>query len=193
MQDNSKTTRSLVQSHSNRERYYTYDQALAVIALSKNKENWSSAKNILTGMQKIQEPDGSWVFSFPKEPSIHSRLGSIAWMILAINHYEKKTNDLSFSQSRQRALDFIISNSFTIPGWEGPRFSNIDAPETTWNETEILSVEHLIDTIAAIETLPEALKIKNSALLKKYQATLRRHWLGNRFASGSVPSKKNYQ
>lgn len=170
---------------SDRERFYTYDQALAVIAFAHAGKK-DEASKILNAMAALQENNGAWIFSYPKEPNVQPRTGSISWMLIAINHYQKRFSSTEFSSMREKSIQYLKDNLFQVEGFKGPRFSNVDDPNTNWNEREVLSTEHLIDTIAAFETLPQSERSKYTETILGLRTALKNHWLGDRFASESI-------
>jgi hypothetical protein len=177
-------TGALVQSSADKVRFYTYDQALAIIAFSHAGE-FQSAKKIAQGMCNVQRTDGAWIFSYPAEPTIHDRSGAQAWMVLALNQYESLSGDKSFSKSRDQAARFLRRQIQQKDGNTVVRFSSTKDPTLSYDTTTIVSTEHMIDSIAALESLPNPLSKEDEALVKNLRRTLKAFWIGERYAAGS--------
>ena len=96
----------------NRDLSYIYDQALSVIAFSEAGE-FGKAKNVLDAIVEIQNSDGSWYSSYRASDSFRLDLnkdsGNVAWMIMAINYYEKISGDDNYYSVADKALNFLKS------------------------------------------------------------------------------------
>jgi len=180
---------SLAQSYAGSDRFYTYDQALAVLTFTQSGDQ-DSAHQILSAMKSLQAKDGSWIFSYPAHENILPRSGSIAWMVIAINHYSAKYKSHEFDSTRDLAIHYFEQNSFQENDFFGPKFSNVNEPNSTWDKTQVLSVEHLIDWIAAFDTLPGDVKQAHADQAERMRKTLLNHWVGEHFAPGSIVSTK---
>lgn len=126
---------------------YTYDQAVAAIAfISKNER--LRAEKVLSRMQAIQTPAGSWYNSYwwtannaAEEKRQH--VGVVTWMAMAVMAYEKKYNDTRYRAMAEKALDWCIGFSKPNGGvsgglttWQvGADTSSNDKPEP-WSSTE---------------------------------------------------------
>lgn len=174
---------ALAQSSPDKIRFYTYDQALAIIAFTTSGD-FSSAKKIARAMQSLQRQDGAWVFSYPAEPAIHDRTGANAWMLLALNQYESLSGDQTFNSTRNRAVDFLKRQIRNVSGRTVVRFSSTRDPDLTYDTTEVTSTEHLIDTIAAFESLPEKHPDRDSKLISDLRNSLKDSWIGERLVAG---------
>ncbi len=174
---------ALAQTSPDKIRFYTYDQALAIIAFT-FAHDFVSAKRVARAMQDLQRHDGAWVFSYPAEPTIHDRSGANAWMVLALNQYESESRDTSFARTRNRAIEFLNRQIRVISGKPTIRFTSTRDEALAYDSTEITSTEHLIDTIAAFESLPEAHPLKDTALIAGLRETLKSSWLGEKLAAG---------
>jgi hypothetical protein len=89
---------------------WVYDAALASIALTAAGRP-APARELLAGLAHLQAEDGSWAFSFDAfraSPFDSPRyVGSIAWVVMAINYYEWNTRDATFAGVANDALAFV--------------------------------------------------------------------------------------
>ncbi|NJL28978.1 MAG: hypothetical protein HC897_14370 [Thermoanaerobaculia bacterium] len=89
---------------------WTYDAALATIALTAAGET-TLARELLRGLEGLQEKDGSWPFAFDPD---HARplegkryAGAIAWVVMAANYFESATDDRTFALMARNGLGFL--------------------------------------------------------------------------------------
>lgn len=153
---------SLVKSFDHKNQSYIYDQALAIIAFSKAK-NKKAAKELLLALKHLQLPDGGFYFSYYLDgtspyPNEGERkiAGSIAWVALAANHYQKEFSSPEFLPMTKKILSYLKEQILVIEIQDkiiqAIAFSPNDLSMTPWNETQILALEHNIDTYAAFMT-----------------------------------------
>ena len=131
---------------------YTFDQAIAIIAFTESGE-WDKAKMVLGRMNILQQQisNGAWnEWYIASEPNIicdgseNYVTGPIAWMVMAINYYEAKTNDDSYADMAREALSWLDTMRNTDPNkdeYGSLRFSNL--------HTNIISTEHNMDAYSA--------------------------------------------
>lgn len=103
---------------------YTYDQALAIIAFTEANEI-QRAKNILNRMQVLQRTNGAWYQCYNAANGNlghggcnYYPTGDISWMVMAINFYQVKTGDNSYSQMDLKALSWLDTVRNTNPAEE---------------------------------------------------------------------------
>ncbi len=93
-------------------RSFVYDDALFVLwALGNGRTD--EARRVLLTLQSLQNPDGTWGFSF----AIHSdgfynagyvRAGAVAWVAYAAASYQIRSGDQQFSPLLERALRWLL-------------------------------------------------------------------------------------
>jgi len=98
----------LVQRFPNLSNAHTTEQALIVISLT-HAQKFEEAAIILESMSKLQNSDGSWNlwYSIAKAPDWNIQTDAIAWMVLAIEHYQESFQDYRFATTAERAIRFI--------------------------------------------------------------------------------------
>jgi hypothetical protein len=91
---------------------YTYDQAVAAMAFTA-KGDLGSARSVLDALQTLQNADGSWNSAYAcssKSPLTGQRyVGAIAWVALAVAHYERRSGDaVTYHNMAERAIDWFL-------------------------------------------------------------------------------------
>lgn len=139
---------TLIDSYENNDDIcYTYDQAIAAIALLATGEH-GSAKSILEQLKSLQTEKGTWYNSYyghtlqVQEWLQHA--GPVLWVVLACKYYEVVTADTTFHTMAIKALDW----SLTLQQEDGGINGGLD-----WNGIDILpwaSTEHNIDLYCAL-------------------------------------------
>lgn len=126
---------------------WTYDAALAAIAFTAAGRP-TRARDLLAGLSAIQRDDGSWDFAYDPV-SLRAidgprYVGSMAWVIMAVNFYEADTDDRTFSPMADRGLQFIDRFIVRDPGspLDGGVSMGPAAPRT-------FSAEHNADAYSA--------------------------------------------
>src|SRR3989344_5557950 len=135
-------------------RSFTYDQALAIISFT-HAGNTKEAKKVLNVMKAIQNKDGSWYsayYSNTKKPwEWIKSTGNVAWMVIAINYYEAKTNDKTYSPVADKSIEWLkkrIKNDSSHQCYNG-----LDLGKDWWNvpnPENVFSAEHNLDAISAL-------------------------------------------
>ncbi|MGH9603906.1 MAG: hypothetical protein ACRD24_16120, partial [Terriglobales bacterium] len=90
---------------------YTYDQAVATVAFLA-RGDVTSARRVLDALAALQNADGSWngAYNCKTRASLTSTryLGSNAWVVVAIAHYEKRTADnVTYHIMGERAVNWM--------------------------------------------------------------------------------------
>ncbi|MCE3012719.1 MAG: hypothetical protein LW878_06590 [Proteobacteria bacterium] len=159
----------LVKSYSHKKQSYLYDQALTLISLSHAK-NFSKARGLALALKKLQLPNGSWYFSYyldgssphPREGDMQPN-GAIAWAALALMTYEFQSKDKSFRPEWEKALHHLERNFVKVDGFKGMglRFSQVDNSQTSWKETDVVALEHVLDSLSAFRAAYKLTKRKS--------------------------------
>jgi hypothetical protein len=150
---------SLIKSFTDHSQSYIYDQALAVIALTKANDQ-INAQRLLKGLSHLQLKDGSLYFSYyldgkspyPKEGDKRFA-GAIAWVALAATHYQKKFHQKEFVVFNSKILHYMNKEMLPIEvkgsTTRALRFAPSDIKETPWSEADTAALEHNLDAYAA--------------------------------------------
>lgn len=150
---------SLIKSFTNHSQSYIYDQALAIIAFTKEGDK-VHAEKLLKGLATLQQPDGSLYFSYyldgksPYPIEGDKRFaGAIAWVALAATHYQHKFKSKTYLDFNRRVLSYLESQmrGIKINGvtTKAVVFAPTDIPATDWKENEIAALEHNLDAYSA--------------------------------------------
>jgi hypothetical protein len=151
---------SLIKSFTHHTQSYIYDQALAIIAFT-NERDQKNAKDLLQGLRSLQQIDGSLYFSYyldgkspyPEEGGDKRFAGAIAWVALAATHYQHKFNSHDFVPFNKDVLSYLKTQiaPLSVRGThhKALRFSPTDIRATAWNESETAALEHNLDAYAA--------------------------------------------
>lgn len=143
-----------------------YDQGVCAMALLSEGKT-GEAKEILTGLRALQNPDGSFYFFY----SMYDPLGSYvphkkkfsaqaSWTAMAVSYYTHTTKDTQFLDMAIRAMDFVHSLQDT----DGAIRTN---PDVTHKSTE-----HALNAYAAWTYLSDNLHRSNYRLDKAKQYTI---------------------
>ena len=150
----------LIKSFTHHSQSYIYDQALAIIAFT-NEKDQKSASDLLLALKSLQKNDGSLYFSYyldgqspyPKEGGDKRYAGAIAWVALAATHYQHKFHSQDYVSFNRSILHYLKTQMgpLTIQNTShrALRFSPSDIPGTKWNEHETAALEHNLDAYAA--------------------------------------------
>lgn len=89
-------------------RSFTYDDALALLWLS-GQGDFERAQGLALTLQALQNPDGSWGFSFAVDGdgfynANYLRAGTVAWAAYALAKYQSLSADSQFAGTLERAL-----------------------------------------------------------------------------------------
>ncbi|MCK4836770.1 MAG: hypothetical protein KAT17_09030 [Candidatus Aminicenantes bacterium] len=142
-----KDTYWLVQSYEAIEdRCWIYDEALAVIAFTALRQ-FEIAEKILDTLKVIQNPDGSFYFSYQistlTATSKRRYTGSIAWIAMAINFYRSITNDSSYNVLLWKTLRWLGTQQ--VMDREKKTFGGVSLGV----RDDAFSMEHNLDTYSA--------------------------------------------
>ena len=98
------------------DRCWVYDEALAVIAFTALGQR-KVAEKILLALEKLQNTDGSFDFSYQistlQSTSKRRYTGSIAWVAMAINFYQAMTGNNRYNVFLWKILDWISRQQVT--------------------------------------------------------------------------------
>ncbi len=90
---------------------YSYDQAVAAMAFVA-RGDFANARRVFDALAPLQNADGSWNHSYACTTGAvlgaQRYVGSNAWIVLAIAHYEKRSGDaISYHMMGERAVNWI--------------------------------------------------------------------------------------
>lgn len=150
---------SLIKSFNNHSQSYIYDQALAIIAFTKNNRK-QEARKLLQGLRSLQQEDGSLYFSYylngvsPYPTEGDRRIaGAISWVALAAIHYQNNFNSEEFKKFNFKILNYLKKEmtSITIKNekFKAVRFAPKDIENTSFEENNVIALEHNLDAYAA--------------------------------------------
>lgn len=155
----------LIKSFSNHTQSYIYDQALAIIALTKHGDQ-KNARALLEGLKNLQHKDGSLYFSYymnaesPYPIEGDKRYaGAIAWVAMAAITYQKEFKTKEFVSFNHKVLKYLVSQmkrievdgKYTYAITFGPS----DLKGTVWKENETVALEHNLDAYSAFSKFLE--------------------------------------
>ena len=201
----------LIKSFTNHSQSYIYDQALAIIAFTK-QDDQENAKDLLHALSNLQKIDGSLYFSYylngesPYPVEGDKRYaGAIAWVALAAITYQHKFKSKEFLGFNSRVLKYLETQMkpVLIDGktLKAISFSPTDISETIWNESETAALEHNLDAYSAFLHFSEVNNHEkwkiNAAELKKFIMAMwdssRSHfWSGADLKNGIVNKQELY-
>ena len=163
----------LIKSFTNHSQSYIYDQALAIIAFSKQGDQKTS-QQLLRGLSRLQNKDGSLYFSYymnakspyPEEGDKRFA-GAIAWVAMASATYQQVFKSDEFVSFNQSILKYLESQIMPVEingnKVKALSFSPTDITETEWNETNVAALEHNLDAYAAFFMFSKINQDKKSA------------------------------
>ncbi len=172
---------SLIKSFPQHSQSYIYDQALAIITFTKEK-NQVEARRLLRALSDLQNPDGSLYFSYYLDgkspyPSEGDKrfAGAIAWVALAAVTYQHQFHSNEFKSFNIRILDYLASEIREVElGFHkvhAIRFAPADIKSTPWEENEVAALEHNLDAYAAFSHFG---KINNDHSYEKISVRLKK-------------------
>jgi hypothetical protein len=170
-----KNNSALIKSYTHKNQSYLYDQALSIITFSRSHD-YKKASKLAAALKNLQNEDGGWFFSYYLDGSSPHPLeghmqphGAIAWAALSLITYEKYSGDKSYRAQWKKALNLIENNLVKVDGFRGKgvRFSSVDNTKTPWNETDIVSLEHVVDSLAAFKAAYEVSHLKKYKIHQK--------------------------
>jgi len=173
----------------------TYDQALAVIAFTAAGD-LPSAKKVLDALKAKQNSDGSWCSQYNPKTGDNTDaqngryVGTVSWVIAAINFYTQATSDTSYLEMAKSAAEWIYQFQDTNSG--SPAYGSLTGgllggAAVTWRSTE-----HNLDAYSAFKHLQQLLDKNGISSQRNYSATadlireylLANVWDGQRFLTG---------
>ena len=193
----------LVRSFLNSDRHYLYDQALAAMVFTHGGEpSVHHAREVLSALERIQllEPSVDAGGFAPWIVSDGLRTGPIAWVVMAANAYQARTNDDSFRAMAKRALSYLATRQVPVlvdgeP--TGPVTYSVDRPETPWNETQTISFEHNLGAYAAFREFalynaddPDF--VRYGQIADEIRVFLERSWNGRAFYIGYDLAREDF-
>ncbi len=186
----------LVQSYAQKPGYWLYSQTLAAIAFAEaGGEDTARAKAIIDYFDEHAErpsDDEAYchfsVGESGRPDKSYRTTATNAWLVMAINYYEAKTNDRSYAKFAEDILRWIERHTLDDFGEAGSAVSMADAdmPVTNHNEREVFSTEHQLDCVSAF-----LYRYHLGGERSFYQTAMRIHqfikaklWDGERIAGG---------
>jgi hypothetical protein len=202
---------TLIKSFTNHSQSYIYDQALAIIAFSKNGDQ-KTAENLLQALSNLQRKDGSLYFSYylngesPYPIEGDKRYaGAIAWVALAAVTYQHQFKTTKFVNFNFKVLEYLATQMkpVKIDGniLKAISFGPTDLIGTSWDESETAALEHNLDAYAAFlhfSHLNNHKKWKNHAaslkefILAMWDSSRSHFWSGANFKNGIVNKQELY-
>ncbi len=149
------------------DRCWIYDQALAVIAFTATGDA-DSASRILSILERLQNEDGSFYFSYlistlsPPDGGKRIYSGTVAWVAMAVNFYYSLTSDNRFFSLLYKTLCWLEKQQELERG--SPAFGGI----TFGMRRDILSTEHNLDCYSAFRHAGISRFKSRAKLIKKF-------------------------
>jgi hypothetical protein len=202
---------ALIKSFENHSQSYIYDQALAIIAFTRDNEK-SKAKLLLYGLKSLQKSDGSLYFSYnldgtsPYPAEGDKRIaGAMAWVALAAIHYQHKFQTKEFLSFNHRLLSYLVGQirPISIQGksLRALAFAPNDVASTPFAENDVAALEHNLDAYAALLHFsnvnkyskwdPEVASLKQF-ILAMWDKKKSHFWSGASFSSGRINTSELY-
>lgn len=202
---------SLIKSFTNHSQSYIYDQALAIIAFTKNNDQ-AKARKLLSGLKSLQLDDGSLYFSYylngkspyPEEGDKRFA-GAIAWVALSAVHYQHKFKSKEFLNFNFRILSYLESqmHPLKVSGIKtrAISFAPVDVTSTPWKENDVAALEHNLDAYAAFQHFAEINNhkkwLREIQQLKKFILAMwdkkqSHFWSGASFKTGQINKSELY-
>ena len=202
---------SLIKSFTNHSQSYIYDQALAIIAFSK-QDDQKNAKDLLQALSNLQRTDGSLYFSYylngeSPYPSEGDKryAGAIAWVALAAVTYQHQFKTKEFIMFNFKVLQYLETQMkpVKIDGkkHQAISFGPTDLAGTSWDESQVGALEHNLDAYAAFLHFSNLNKhekwSEHASTLKEFIVTMwdnsRSHfWSGTDLKTGLVNRQELY-
>lgn len=198
----------LIKSFTNHTQSYVYDQALAIMAFSHERDQ-KNARELLLGLQSLQMKDGSLYFSYymdgkspyPNEEGDKKFAGAVAWVAMAAVHYQKVFHSKEFVKFNAKVLRYLDSQMKPFQDTRALVFNHKDVPGTKWDESETVALEHNLDAYAAFSEFaklnPRSPWKKNPEQIKKFILSMwdssRMHfWSGGNTKTGGINKEEIY-
>ena len=202
---------SLIKSYSDHNQSYIYDQALAIIAFTKENDQ-RRARRLLKAMNHLQMKDGSLYFSYNLDgSSVYPKAGdkriagAMAWVALAASHYQKKFSSKEFVNFNRKLLSYLHSQiqPIEVKGVKikALKFAPSDVVSTSFPENEIAALEHNIDLYVAIHsfvklnrnnTWKDDIANLRTFILSMWDKSNSHFWSGANFKTGHINKNEYY-
>ena len=202
---------SLIKSFTNHSQSYIYDQALAIIAFTKNSDQ-PKARALLRGLKSLQMKDGSLYFSYNLDGSSiypaegDKRIaGAMSWVALAAIHYQAKFKSKEFLGFNYKLLTYLHSEIVPIETagvkTRALRFAHQDVSSTPFKENDTVALEHNLDAYAAFTHFARvnkkdkwnlAAKELKSFILSMWDKSNSHFWSGASISSGFINRSELY-
>lgn len=202
---------TLIKSFNNLTQSFIYDQALAVIAFTKENDQ-VKARKLLNALKHLQLADGSLYFSYfldgtsPYPQEGDKRIaGAMAWVSLAATHYQNKFNSKEFLSFNYQLLTYLRSQIVLmhLKGVEHHAlvFAPNDIKSTPFPENDTVALEHNLDAYAAFYHFNRVNKTTKwhleIASLKKFIISMwdseRNHfWSGTSISTSTINKSELY-
>lgn len=201
----------LIKSFSENSQSYIYDQALAIITFTREKD-LVNARQLLMALQNLQLNDGSLYFSYyldgqsPYPAEGDRRLtGAMAWVALAATHYQSQFRTKEFLAFNFRLLKYLQNELRPIhingKNYEAMRFGPADLPTTPWAENDTAALEHNLDAYAAFSHFLKLNPVKKwqphveklrSFIVSLWDENRSHFWSGANFSRGLINKQELY-
>lgn len=184
---------SFIKSYGTRDVSYLYDQALAIMTFTHDKDK-TRARSLLLSLEKLSQKNHALHFAYITEgysafagDEVRVIHGATAWAVMAANYYQKQFHDKEFTPFAEKMLNYLETQKVSVLGGEAIRFAKDNLTTTSWNETQILALEHNIDAYSAFKIFHEMNphpKFKETAQgIKKFIAAMwdsqsKHYWSG---------------
>jgi len=202
---------TLIKSFTNHTQSFIYDQALAVIAFTKDNDQ-PKARKLLSAMKNLQMSDGSLYFSYyldgtsPYPQEGDKRIaGAMAWVALAATHYQNKFKSREFLSFNYQLLSYLRSQivPLKINGVEENAlvFAPTDVKITPFMENDIVALEHNLDAYSAFfhfnrvnKTTKWNVEIKSlkKFIISMWDADKNHFWSGAAISTSSINKSELY-
>jgi hypothetical protein len=170
---------------------FTYDQAVAAIALVSSGEQ-TAAEQVLNALVNVQRSDGSWYFAyrgngssdFPTAGDVRY-MGAIAWVALAFNAYAQAYGITRYATAHSKVMDYLKNQMTDADGARAIRFNPSDLATTPWDERKQTAVEHTLDAYAAMIGYQRLLGTNAfDSEITSIETYVSKRWTGSDFTPG---------
>lgn len=166
---------------------FLYEQAVAVIAFGAAGAR-TEAEGILDALAGLQLADGSWYFAyyddgtspFPQSGDVRYS-GAVAWAALAFASHRHLFGTTQYDSVLNSVIAYLNGTRATFGGSTGLLFNPTDLSNTSWDETQVMALEHNADALAAVQVLGDP---ANDALRADLEQTVLARWNGQYFRPG---------
>jgi hypothetical protein len=180
-----------IRSYRDMDSAFLYDQALAVIAFAKAGDQ-PNADLILNALAKVQSASGGFEFSYLVDGSVAQAgtdlriAGSIAWLGMALNTYQKKFASTKYLAMSSRLHNYLLGEIIQLKVAGSTRYGLRFAPtDYVPGRTQIFALEHQLDGYAAMH---QYYALNGGSAFNQAATRLRAMseamWNGSRFLAG---------